>query len=279
MKIHRFYNDYLKFDDVVEINKKEKNSAELFNQMYNVLKLEKEEIVQFFYDSVNYNYKIVDVNNKNIELKFLEKLPNKIDKDLNKRQKINLYIANIKKDKIEWCAEKAVELGVSSLNILLTERTQNKIINIERLEKIIKEATEQSGRGNLMCVRDIKNIKEILEYTNKNENRTEKLKNNLKENKDKIQNLRIDNIERLENEINILLSIPDEYNKLENNNKIKEILENDNIKNINLFIGPEGGWTEVEEKEMQKANFEKIFLGETVLRAETAAIAGIAKFI
>ncbi len=39
------------------------------------------------------------------------------------------------------------------------------------------------------------------------------------------------------------------------------------------FIGPEGGWTPEEVKIFEKNGFQKVGLGDTVLRSETAAIA------
>jgi 16S rRNA (uracil1498-N3)-methyltransferase len=42
--------------------------------------------------------------------------------------------------------------------------------------------------------------------------------------------------------------------------------------NINIFVGPEGGFTEMELEEMRKAGFISFGLGGTVLRSETACI-------
>ncbi len=45
-----------------------------------------------------------------------------------------------------------------------------------------------------------------------------------------------------------------------------------NLKTYGLLIGPEGGWTEEERKLFKEKNFKIFSLGETTLRAETAAI-------
>ena len=46
------------------------------------------------------------------------------------------------------------------------------------------------------------------------------------------------------------------------------------LKKINLFIGPEGGWTPEELKKAQEVGFHIASLGKLTLRAETAAIVG-----
>jgi 16S rRNA (uracil1498-N3)-methyltransferase len=45
---------------------------------------------------------------------------------------------------------------------------------------------------------------------------------------------------------------------------------------VSLAIGPEGGWTEAELASGHAAGFAEASLGENILRAETAVIAGLA---
>ena len=47
-------------------------------------------------------------------------------------------------------------------------------------------------------------------------------------------------------------------------------------KNIELLIGPEGGFSEAEYEQCKEASFEAISLGPRILRTETAALASIA---
>jgi 16S rRNA (uracil1498-N3)-methyltransferase len=46
-----------------------------------------------------------------------------------------------------------------------------------------------------------------------------------------------------------------------------------------LLVGPKGGWTEEEEKEIRQAGFTAVSLGRRILRAETAALAGAAMIV
>jgi 16S rRNA (uracil1498-N3)-methyltransferase len=45
---------------------------------------------------------------------------------------------------------------------------------------------------------------------------------------------------------------------------------------VTVFVGPEGGWTETEEKNFRAAGCEAVSLGRRVLKAETAALAAVA---
>ncbi len=46
-----------------------------------------------------------------------------------------------------------------------------------------------------------------------------------------------------------------------------------------LLVGPKGGWTEGEEKDIRRAGFEAVTLGRRILRAETAALAAAAMIV
>ena len=47
-------------------------------------------------------------------------------------------------------------------------------------------------------------------------------------------------------------------------------------RSVVFMVGPEGGWTEEEERLAQEAGFQAVSLGRRVLRTETAALAAIA---
>jgi 16S rRNA (uracil1498-N3)-methyltransferase len=71
----------------------------------------------------------------------------KIEKQNKESKKVNLYLAVLKKENFELAVQKAVECGVSKIIPIITERTIKTGLNIERLNKIILEACEQSGRN------------------------------------------------------------------------------------------------------------------------------------
>jgi 16S rRNA (uracil1498-N3)-methyltransferase len=56
---------------------------------------------------------------------------------------------------------------------------------------------------------------------------------------------------------------------------LKAALENE-VASVALAIGPEGGWTAEEMAVFSEQGWKHVTLGPRILRAETAAIAGLA---
>lgn len=65
-------------------------------------------------------------------------------------------------NRIEWMVEKAVEMGVSELTPIITEHSERKTINIERLDKIIVSAMKQSIRTYKPILNDITKFSDIF---------------------------------------------------------------------------------------------------------------------
>ena len=63
------------------------------------------------------------------------------------KNSITLYCSILKKENFELVVQKATEIGVKHIVPVISERTIKLSLNQERLEKIAKEAAEQSGRG------------------------------------------------------------------------------------------------------------------------------------
>lgn len=101
-----------------------------------------------------YIAKISIINKKNIELKWLER----IREQTQSLRKIHLYCAPIKKDRMGFMIEKAVELGVTDIHPIATDRTQNAKINHEKIEKQIIEAAEQCERMDIPTLHPIQKL-------------------------------------------------------------------------------------------------------------------------
>ena len=65
-----------------------------------------------------------------------------------------LYFAPIKKARLDILIEKAVELGVDELHPVITDRTENRKLKIERIQNQIIEAAEQCERLDIPSLAD-----------------------------------------------------------------------------------------------------------------------------
>ena len=63
-----------------------------------------------------------------------------------------LAFAPIKKGRVDWLVEKAVELGISRLQPVITRRTIVDRLNLERMRSHIVEAAEQCGRTSVATI-------------------------------------------------------------------------------------------------------------------------------
>ena len=63
-----------------------------------------------------------------------------------------LAFAPVKKGRVDWLVEKAVELGVARLQPVVTQRTIVDKLNLERMRAHIIEAAEQCGRTALAAI-------------------------------------------------------------------------------------------------------------------------------
>jgi 16S rRNA (uracil1498-N3)-methyltransferase len=149
-------------------------------------------------------------------------------------KEVNLYVSVLKKENFELICQKATEIGVASITPLICKHTVKLNLNYERLKKIIKEAAEQSGRNKIPKLFEIKEIKKIFQEIN-------------------------------QKDLNLFFNLKAENFK----NILKQI---SNSSKINIFIGPEGGWSDVEINLAKELNFKIISLSDLTFRAETAAL-------
>lgn len=156
---------------------------------------------------------------------------------------LTLALAIFKFDRMEWGIEKCTELGVSRIVPLIAARTDAHLAKAavkrrERWQRIAREASEQSRRAAVPEIAVPLPLKEAVVLSA----RTRLL--------------------LAESEKKALLT-----DVLRGHSRNEEIM---------LAIGPEGGWTASEANLFQQSGWISVSLGETVLRAETAAIAATA---
>jgi 16S rRNA (uracil1498-N3)-methyltransferase len=155
---------------------------------------------------------------------------------------LTVLLSIFKFDHMEWAIEKCTELGVSRIVPVIARRTEAHLAaaaakRTERWRRIARQASEQSRR---MAPPDISspiNLKEATEMPGRTR------------------------IVLAESEHDVML---------------KDALELRASDEVALAFGPEGGWAEAELEMFRKAKWVAASLGDTILRAETAAIAAIA---
>lgn len=156
-------------------------------------------------------------------------------------REIILYASLVKKDTFEWIVQKATELGVTKIVPILAERSEKKDINVDRLQKIVVEASEQCGRGDVPRVHIVHTMYDIFSSVE---------------------------ISFAENLVFHTSAAQIDRANLSKKNKP-----------VNVFIGPEGGWSEKEIEMFHKAGATVVSLGPQILRAETAAVAALSLVI
>lgn len=227
MKIHRFFLSKLVLD------KKEKEievaDREIHHQVTKVLKLQKgEQLALCDGKGLEALCLLSDSDKKNLFLTVLE-YRDIVD---NGRQ-TTLYLAILKRENFELAVQKSAEIGISKLVPIISERTIKTGINLERLNKISKEACELSGRGTIMSVEPATKFTEAIKQAK-------------------------------ENDANLFFA-PGGLDFMPG----KSVSVG--AKSAGIFIGPEGGWSDVEIATAKENRFLITGLGKMVLRGETAA--------
>jgi 16S rRNA (uracil1498-N3)-methyltransferase len=148
--------------------------------------------------------------------------------------KLHIAIAPTKNiDRIEFFVEKAVEMGISEVTILQTEKTERKNINIDKLRKQAIAASKQSLRFHFPIINDSIKISDFLKKINPENTFVAHCHENL---------------ERVQ-----LKDIP--------------LLEG-----ITFLIGPEGDFSEKEISFLAENKISAVSLGNQRLRTETAGL-------
>ena len=165
----------------------------------------------------------------------------KTDENNEMNKKIIICQSLVNEQKMDYILQKSTELGmykfipykaVNSI-IKVNDKTDKKV---DRWQKIVKEASEQSKRNIIPEVLNIMDIKELINYK---------------------ADLKL-----------ICSTISD--------NKLKNVIkEYKNYDTIMLVIGPEGGFDPKEEDMFINNGFIPISLGSRVLRTETASLCAL----
>ena len=199
-----------------------------------VLRLKENDIVQIIDGKGNlYEAKIALADTKNTRVEIFS-----VQKEFEKRNYfLHLAIAPTKNiERLEWCVEKAVEIGVDVITPLLCRFSERKIVKLERLQKIIVSAAKQSLKAYIPILNPLTNFNDfVLQSTEKQRfiahcHKTEKQQ--------------------------LLKICQKELPSL-------------------IMIGPEGDFSQEEIQFAENNGFTSVSLGQSRLRTETAGIIAV----
>ena len=204
----------------------------LLNQWRNVLRMEAGSNVILFDGGGSESLcEFVSLDKKRATLKILEQKAGLVP-----LRAVTLYMALIKKDNFELVLEKATELGVSHIVPVEVARSEKKGVNYERSQKIVREASEQSGRATVPTIGEICSI-------DKGPGRP--------------------------GLPGVVVFDP------RGGISAREFFAVNNTSPVFVFIGPEGGFTDEEMELFHARNIPVVSTGTQILRAETAAIVAL----
>ena len=165
---------------------------------------------------------------------------------------VNLYLGLLKASHWEWALEKGTEIGINTFTPVITPRTVVQLRENstqkkkERWEKIVQAAAKQSRRDDLPIINEPKHYRDAM----------------------------------VEASQNGLTLVGWEKHGSTTYAGLRDVIADARRKNkklnVNIFIGPEGGFSD-EEIELAETDGAALFsLGPNILRAETAAVTSAA---
>jgi len=216
------------------------------HQIYNVLRLNSgNEIVVF--DNSGYEY-LVELRNVN-DGSFHGIVRNKIEVNTEPSIEITVLQSVLKSnEKFEYVLQKCTELGVKRFVPIIASRCVPKITSRwidakrQRWGKIICESAEQSGRVLLPELLD-------LQYFNEACN--------------------------LNYEPSVILWEDEKVDSIRNSLSLIARGSTNSKSNINVIVGPEGGFEKSEIQYAKSLGIKPVSLGRRILRADTAGIAAV----
>jgi len=165
---------------------------------------------------------------------------------------LTLVLAIFKFDRLEWAIEKCTELGVARIVPVVAHRTDAHLTNAaekrrERWQRLALQASEQSRRAGAPEIAAPVKLKDFCGAGVPSAVVPASFRQGVK----------------------IVLS------ENENEKRLRDVL-NSGTPQVTLAVGPEGGWTADELYFFRDAGWIAASLGDTILRAETAAIVATA---
>jgi 16S rRNA (uracil1498-N3)-methyltransferase len=210
-------------------------SRDQANYLLNVLRLERgDEVLLFNGRDGEWRAKLAGQGKRALSAALAERL-----REQPKAADLHFLFAPLKHARLDYLVQKAVEMGASLLQPVITRHTQVARVNLERMRANVIEAAQQCGILNLPAVA------EPAEFAKATPDDGRLL-------------IFCDERADVEDPVAVLKAAPPGLP-------------------LSVLIGPEGGFAEEERAALLKrGNVARIALGPRILRADTAAVAALA---
>lgn len=190
--------------------------------------------------------RIERVSGASVDFSLLEKLPAPTAS-----MEIFMLPAIVKFDRFEWALEKATELGVNTIVPVAAERSEKALVSAAskraaRWRKILLESAQQARCLRPPLLQDMTRPAAAFRES-------------------------AASVKVLLSERSLAAPLRTVFEEA-----ASKVGEGKLPQRIALAIGPEGGWTDEEFEAASAAGFREASVGQNILRAETAAIAGLA---
>lgn len=153
MKLHRFFIS----DEIVGDTYVIQEEA-LVHQITRVLRLRKSDLlVLCTSDGIDHVAEIQTVEKKYVQVVVRERHSAWVP-----QTPITLYCSLIRKELFELVLQKATEIGVTQIVPLTTERTERSVVAQSRANRILREASEQCGRGDIPKFCEEQSLGEVM---------------------------------------------------------------------------------------------------------------------
>lgn len=150
--------------------------------------------------------------------------------------RITLAVAPTKhSDRMEWMLEKVVEIGVDRVVLLRCQRSERKVMKLERLEKVMVSAMKQSLKGVMPLIEEVTSLRAF--------------------------------VESLRPDCQKFIGYCSKEYELKDFSK-----EYTGVSDVVIMIGPEGDFTSEEVEMATRHGFVPVTFGQSRLRTETAAL-------
>ena len=136
-------------------------------------------------------------------------------------------------DRIEFFVEKATEMGINEITFLITDKSERKNLNIERIKKRVIAASKQSLRFHFPKINDTIKLQDF--------------------------------IKKVHSESTFVAHCDSAFERIE----LKDISIKDHL---TFLVGPEGDFSPKEIQLLAENNIKAVSLGKQRLRTETAGI-------